>query len=66
MAGINVIFVFNDIKLSSCMAQISEHISSSNHKIHSYNQMSKMIINLDSNKSKNNNNFTCQLSCLQN
>ena len=39
-------FVINDTKLSSHMAQISEHIKSSNHKICSYDQMGKMIVNL--------------------
>ena len=32
------------------MTQISEHINSSNQKIHSYEKMSKMIVNLGSNK----------------
>ena len=32
------------------MAHISEHINSSNYKIHSHDQMKKMIINLGSNK----------------
>ena len=44
------------------MAQISEHINSSNHNIFSYDQMIKMIVNLGSKKCKNNNTFTCQLT----
>ena len=49
-------FFINDKKLSSHMAQISEHINSSNHNIHYYDQMGKMIINLGNIKCKNNNN----------
>ena len=45
-------FVINDKKLSSSMAQISEHINSSNHKIHSYDQVGKMIVNLSNKKTK--------------
>ena len=47
------------------MAQISERINSSNHKIHSYDQISKIIVSLGSKKYKNNNNYTYQLSRLQ-
>ena len=62
MAGIIVIFVLNDKKLSSHMAQISEHINSSNHKIHSYDQMGTMIVNLSNKKCKNNNKSTGNLN----
>ena len=48
------------------MAHISEHINSSNHKIHSYVQMRKMIVNLGSNKGKNNESSYCQLTHLHN
>ena len=48
------------------MVHINEHINSSNHNIHSYDQMIKMIINSGSNKCENNNKSTCQLSCLKN
>ena len=48
------------------MAQISEHINSSCHKIHYYDQKCKIIVNLGSKKCENNNNSTCQLSRLQN
>ena len=47
MAVIIVIFVLNDNKLSSHMAQISGNINSSNQKIHSHDQMSTMLVNLD-------------------
>ena len=50
MAGSIVIFVLKDKKLSSHINQISEQISYLNHKIHSYDQMSKMIFGLGSNK----------------
>ena len=50
MAGIIVNFVLDDKKLSSHMAQNSEDIISSNHKIHSYDQTSKIISNLGSKK----------------
>ena len=66
MAGIIVIFFLNKNKLSSHMDQISEHIKYSNHKIHSYDQMRKMIVNLGSNKCENNNNFKRQLNHPQN
>ena len=48
------------------MVQFSEHINDSNHKINSYDQITKAIVNLVSNKCQNKNNPTCQLSCLQN
>ena len=48
------------------MAQISEHINSSNQKIHSYDQMSRIIVNLGSKKVKNNNNPYTQLTYLHN
>ena len=47
------------------MDHISEHINYSNHKIHSYDQMRKMIINLGSKKLENNDTSTCQLTSLQ-
>ena len=65
MAGIIVIFVLNYKQLSSHMDQISEHINSSNNKIHSYDQMSKIVVNLVSKKCENNNNSTCQLIRIQ-
>ena len=48
------------------MAHNSEHINYSNQKMHSYDKMIKMIVNLGSNKCKNNNNPTCQLSHINN
>ena len=67
MVGIIFFFFINDKKLSSHMDQISEHINFSNHKIHSYDKMSKMIVNLGSNKfENNNNNSSWQLTCLHN
>ena len=48
------------------MAWISEHINSSNCKIYSHDQMSKMIVNLGSKKCENNNNSTCRLGSLHN
>ena len=50
MTGIIVIFFLKDNKLSSNMDQISEHINSSNNKIHSYDKISKIILNLGSKK----------------
>ena len=47
------------------MDHISEHINYSNHKIHSYDQMIKMIVNLGSKKLENNDTSTCQLTSLQ-
>ena len=57
--------VLNDKKLSSHMAQISEHINLSNRKINSYYQTRKMIVNLGSNKGKKNNNSSLQLTRLK-
>ena len=65
MAGIIVLFCLNDKKLSSHMAKISKNINSSNHKIHWYYQMSKMIVDLGSNKCKNNKSSTYQLRRIQ-
>ena len=48
------------------MDQISEHINSSNNKIHSYDQMRKMVVNLGSKKGKNNYKSSPKLTCLQN
>ena len=48
------------------MAQISEHINSPNHKINSYDQIIKMIVNLVSKKVIKNGNYYCQLNHLQN
>ena len=45
---------------------MSEHINSSNIKIHSHDQTSKIIVNLCSNKCEDNNNSTCQLNHLHN
>ena len=44
------------------MAQISEHINSSNQKNHSYDQMGTMIVNLSNKKCKINNKSTGNLS----
>ena len=47
------------------MAQISEHINSSNHKIHFHDQMGKMIVRLSNKKCKNNNKSTGNLIQIQ-
>ena len=47
------------------MDQIIENINSSNHKIHSYDQMRKMVVNLSSKKCENRKNSTFQLNHLQ-
>ena len=47
------------------MAQISEHINSSNNKIHSYYQMVKIIVNLSKQKFKNNNKPLGHLNQIQ-
>ena len=58
-------FVRNDTKLSSHMAQISEQINSSNHKMHSHDCIGKMIVNLSNKKFKKNNNSTGHLNNIQ-
>ena len=63
---VSLLFLFiNDTKLSSHVAQISEHINSSNRKIHSNDQMVKIIVNLSNTKWKNNNNSTGHLDHIQ-
>ena len=59
-------FVVDDKKLSSHMPQISEHINSSNKKTHSYDQMRKMVVNLGSNKVRNNDSYSPHITCLHN
>ena len=61
-----IIFYIHDKKLSAHINQISECINSCNHKIHSYAQMIKMVINLGSNKCEEKYNSTCQINHLQN
>ena len=48
------------------MAQISEHIIFSNQKSHSYDQASKIIVNLGINKGEKNDNYSFQLTRIQN
>ena len=50
MKGLIYFLVFNKEKLSSHMDQISQNINTTNHKIHSHDQMSKMIVNLGINR----------------
>ena len=50
MSGIFVIFFLNYKRLSSHLSHISEHINYSNNKIHSYDQIIKIIVNLGINK----------------
>ena len=66
MAGIIVIIVLNDKKLSSHMGDIGEHINHSNHKIHSYDKSRKIIVNLGNEKYEYNNNSTYQSNHIQN
>ena len=47
------------------MAQISEHIKYSNHKIHSYYHIGKIIVNLINKKCENNNKSTDHLYQIQ-
>ena len=47
------------------MAHISKHIKSSNHKIHYYDNMGKIIVNLGNKKCKNNNNSTGHINHIQ-
>ena len=58
-------FVINDMKLLSHMYQISEKINSSNHKIHSYDNMGKMIVDLSNKKFKNSNISTGHINHIQ-
>ena len=46
------------------MDQISQHINYTNHYIHSYDQISKRVVNLGSNKGDNNDRCDPQFSCL--
>ena len=58
-------FIINDTKMSPRMAQISEHINSSNHKIYFYNHMGKMIVNLSNKIFENNNKSTGHINNTQ-
>ena len=53
------------MKLSSHMAHIIERINSSNNKIHSYDQMGKIIVKLSNKKWENNKNSTGHLNNIQ-
>ena len=48
--------------MSSHMSQIIEHMNSSNRKMHSYYQTSKIIVNSGSKKGENNDNPSLQLN----
>ena len=48
------------------MAHVRERSNYSNQRIHSYEKMSKMIVNLGSMKGKNNDKSSYKLTCLQN
>ena len=61
-----LLFVLNSKEFSSHMAHISEHINYPNKNIHSYYQMSTIIVNLGNSKCKNNNNSAFKLSSPQN
>ena len=50
MAGIIVNSCSQRQEIYSHMNQISKHVNSLNQKIHSYDQISKIIVNLGSNK----------------
>ena len=66
MVSIIVIFCSQWQEFSSHMDQLSEHINSSNQKIHSYDQIIKIILNLGSKKFENNDTSTFQLTHIQN
>ena len=66
MAGLSVIFVPNNSKLSPHTDQRVQRINDTNHKIHAYGQTSKNILKLVSKKGNNNDKSSPQLSCLQN
>ena len=48
------------------MDNISEHMNYKNHKIHSYYQMSKFIVNVGSNTYDNMNSSSPHISCIHN
>ena len=48
------------------MAHISESINSSNHNIYSYDQMSKIIVNVGNQRGENNDNHSYQITLLNN
>ena len=48
------------------MDQVSEHMNSSNPKIHSYDQMIKMVVNVGSKETKNKDNSSPQLTDIEN
>ena len=48
------------------MSQIREQINTSNHKIHSHDQMGEIVFNLSNNKCGKNNKSTGHLNQIQN
>ena len=68
MACIIVIFLSTTKKYHNIWlrAQISEHINSSNHKIHSYDQMRKIIVTLGSKKGNKYDDSSTKLTNIQN
>ena len=66
MAGISFIFCSQGQEIIITYGSVSEHINSSNHKIISFDKMSKIIVKLGSEKCETNKNNTCQLICLYN
>ena len=66
MAGVVDFFILNSKILSTHLDQISHHINSTNHNIYSYDQISKIIINLGKKKGDNNDKSSPKLTDLQN
>ena len=58
--------VLNNNQLSSHISHINERINSSNQKIHSYDKIIKIIVNLDNKKCENYDIYSCQLTNIQN
>ena len=54
------------MNFSSHMAQISQHNNYTNHQIHDYDKMRKMIVNLGSKRVDNNDNSSTKIYCVQN
>ena len=65
MEGFIDIFVLKDKKLSSHTDHISRHVDSKKQKNYSYDQMSKMIVNLGSKKFDINDDSSHKITRLQ-
>ena len=66
MAGVIAFFILIGKELSPHMKQLSENINSTKHKIHYFDQTSKMIVDLGDKKGVSNYESSSKLADIQN